>query len=82
MRLPLHLCRLDTTNELSMAIDRAADQRAAFIKQRWQAGPLKSIGRGTCQGKNGQALLGSVIKARNAGFLRLLLVTQCISCWE
>lgn len=51
-------CRLDITNELSMAIDRAADQRAAFIKQRWQAGPLRSVSQGAGQGEDAETLLG------------------------
>lgn len=38
--------RLDISNEISMAVDRAAGQRAAFIRQRWLAGPLRSAGAG------------------------------------
>eukprot|EP00775_Hariotina_reticulata_P004277 gene4277-4531_t len=36
------LFRLDMMGQLALAVDRVADQRAAFIRQRWQAGPYQS----------------------------------------
>lgn len=38
--------RLDTLGEVCLAVDRAADQRAAFIRQRWQAGPARGMALG------------------------------------
>ncbi|KAF6253850.1 hypothetical protein COO60DRAFT_1463007 [Scenedesmus sp. NREL 46B-D3] len=35
------LFRLDLAPELALAVDRAADQRVTFIKQRWHAGPYR-----------------------------------------
>jgi hypothetical protein len=35
------VCRLDLPNGLSLAVDRIADRRVAFIKQRWKAGPYR-----------------------------------------
>eukprot|EP00879_Flechtneria_rotunda_P017698 GHRR01018550.1.p1 GENE.GHRR01018550.1~~GHRR01018550.1.p1 ORF type:complete len:809 (+),score=288.09 GHRR01018550.1:245-2428(+) len=36
------LFRLDLWGELLLGVDRVANQRASFIKQRWQAGPYRS----------------------------------------
>lgn len=39
-------CRLDLPNGLSLGVDRIADRRVAFIKQRWTAGPYRSSSTG------------------------------------
>lgn len=36
------MCRLDLPLGLSLAVDRVADRRVAFIKQRWNAGPFRN----------------------------------------
>jgi hypothetical protein len=41
MFLWFDVARLDMMGELALAVDRVADQRAAFIRQRWQAGPFQ-----------------------------------------
>lgn len=35
-------CRLDLPGGLSLGVDRVADRRVAFIKQRWTAGPYRN----------------------------------------
>lgn len=60
--------RLDLPNGLSLGVDRVADRRVAFIKQRWTAGPFRnssscsgSAGAGHCslQGDNSRSLCWS-----------------------
>jgi hypothetical protein len=57
-----HLCRLDLSPELALAIDRAADQRVTFIKQRWQAGPYAGPA-----GARGGSMQGRLLAAAAAG---------------
>lgn len=60
------VCRLDLPNGLSLAVDRIADRRVAFIKQRWKAGPY----RGSSTAAAGQDTLHVMKLQHNIGQCR------------
>jgi hypothetical protein len=81
-------CRLDLSSELALAVDRAADQRVTFIKQRWGAGPYRGPAGargGSMQGALAAAGAAALLQCQSSCLLRSvytirLRIFHCVPC--